>query len=215
MWAEQGLSLLGGVDIFLACWHVMDISSTNYGHCSKERTNSSIEEAGKMYILSFNKNNCIFQVRYFSVLSICGQKKLSQPDVKLIDALIWYRKDVSCVFALLLYSWGAFLVEHGVQWIGNVFSHDFCEERLFIPRTLVLGIFISHAGVFTTRFLLTVYNFLSTRVTYPRLEHICHCSQVVSPSKLIFPFPCCAAPMDCAIHIPALFPAVTVWASLC
>lgn len=144
-----------------------------------------------------------------------AKNKLSQPDVKLIDALIWYRKDVSCVFALLLYSWGAFLVEHGVQWIGNVFSHDFCEERLFIPRTLVLGIFISHAGVFTTRFLLTVYNFLSTRVTYPRLEHICHCSQVVSPSKLIFPFPCCAAPMDCAIHIPALFPAVTVWASLC
>lgn len=144
-----------------------------------------------------------------------AKNKLSQPDVKLIDALIWYRKDVSCVFALLLYSWGAFLVEHGVQWIGNVFSHDFCEERLFIPRTLVLGIFISHAGVFTTRFLLTVYNFLSTRVTYPRLEHICHCSQVVSPSKLIFPFPCCAAPMDCAIHIPALFPAVTVWASVC
>lgn len=104
-----------------------------------------------------------------------AKTKLSQPDVKLKDTLIWSRKAVSCVFALLLYSWGSiFSTLCSVNWGMPLVVTLQRKERLFIPRILVLGIFISYADAFSTRFLLTVYHFLSTRVTCPRLERICH-----------------------------------------
>lgn len=92
--------------------HVIDISDSNYRQCPEERIKLSIKEGCKMYILSFNKNNCGFppkfkQIKWLSCFFLFAVK-LSQLGVKLGD--VFSCDVVECI--LCIHSSFVFLGEH-------------------------------------------------------------------------------------------------------